>query len=132
MRLVVEIQAVGDQLFEFDLGSHLERPTATGTVAALITPITPRAPIITGTTITGWAIGPALALFAPLIGAAAIIGARRAIFALLPLRARTLRTRRLWGRRRRGRLDGDRHFSRRRYFRLHFIRHNCSPLGVIA
>ncbi len=152
VRLVVQIQAVGDQFFQLDLRSHLEWPATAGPVAAWASVVSS---ISAGTvtmrtspwrTITAF---PASTL--PLFAAAAIVGTRRTIFAprSLSLRTLTLRTTlrlgsRLFGRfchcRRCGSFHcrfwrgclGRRRLRRRGHFRLHIIRHSESFLCAYA
>jgi len=50
--LVVEIEAVGDQLFEFDLGRAIETALAAGTATAITTPVATAITTITAATAT--------------------------------------------------------------------------------
>jgi hypothetical protein len=143
MCLVIEIQAIGDELFEFDLRRHFEWSSAAGTALA---------PLATGSTVVAATLATAItratvSFLISLIGPT-IIWPGRAVLALrLPLRARTLRpalrfrSRGLGsfgsdcfdGGRRSAWLDGRgwrfrRDFHLRRYFMLHIIRHTIHPL----
>src|SRR4029078_11948753 len=88
--LVIQIQTVGDQFFQFDFRSHLEGTAATGSVTAPVTSVA--AGTVTMRPIAGGTVAAfTTSNLTPLTARRATLRTRRTFFApLLPLPLRTL------------------------------------------